>query len=220
MPLSRIMNDSYAIFESQLNDACNSFQNLRVKSIDGKCYLKGTLDILNTDNILVGSFLIEVRWSEGFPYRFPALFEVGGDIPCEPDWHKYKNNSCCVTVEPDEIHKCKHGITVTQFISNYAIPYFANQCYKRIEGKYFDEYPHGKEGLIRYYTELMGTSDTNLWREYLELAFGKRPLKIKRDDPCICKNGKKFEKCHLKTFETLRDIGIVNINRHFSQISL
>jgi hypothetical protein len=71
------MNDSYAIFESQLNDACNSFQNLRVKSIDGKCYLKGTLDILNTDNILVGSFLIEVRWSEGFPYRFPALFEVG-----------------------------------------------------------------------------------------------------------------------------------------------
>jgi hypothetical protein len=36
------------------------------------------------------------------PHRFLKLYEVGGDILNNVDWHKYNDNSC-LTVEPDEI---------------------------------------------------------------------------------------------------------------------
>lgn len=213
------MIDSYKIYESQLLDACRVYRHLRIKVKEGKRYLIGSIDVYNIDKIFVGSFLVEIHWTEGFPYRFPTLYEVGGDIPNDPDFHKYSDNSCCLTVEPDEIEKCGQGITILRFIDQNVLPYLANQIYRKTEGHYIDEYPHGSRGLIRYYTELMGTSESNKWTEYLEYAFGKKHLNIGRNDTCICGNGKKFKKCHYKVFERLRVIGLDNIIRNFKSIT-
>jgi hypothetical protein len=214
------MIDNYSLFESLLSDACKQFSNLRIKLKDGKQYLKGTIDILNSEQKLVQSFLVEIHWVKGFPYRFPMLFEVGGSIPCHPDWHKYSDNSCCITVEPDEIIQCKCGISVILFINQYVIPYLANQCYKKLKGKYNDEFPHGKSGLIVYYTDLMETSDKDKWIQYVKYAFGIDVIKAERNDPCICGKGKKFKNCHNVIFDKLRQIGRDNILNHFMQITI
>ncbi len=216
---NHIMIDSYKLFESQILDACRIYKHLRIRVNDGKQYLVGSIDVYNVDKIFVSSFLVEIHWNEGFPYRFPTLYEVGGDIPVNADWHKYTDNSCCLTVEPDEIEKCARGITVLKFIEQIVLPYLANQLYRKTEGHFFDEYPHGSLGLIRYYTELMGTSDSKKWIEYLEYAFGKKKLSIGRNETCICGNGKKFKKCHNKVFERLRIIGLGNIIRNIKSIT-
>lgn len=213
------MIDSYKIYESQLLDARRIYRHLQIKVKEGKQYLKGSIDVYNIDKKVIGSFLVEIHWIEGFPYRFPTLYEVGGDIPDDPDRHKYSDNSCCLTVEPDEIEKCAQGITILRFIDQNVIPYLANQIYRKTEGHYFDEYPHGSRGLIRYYTELMGTSESKKWIEYLEYAFGKKHLNTGRNDTCICGNGKKFKKCHYKIFERLRVIGLDNIIRNLKSIT-
>lgn len=213
------MTEGYNQFESQLSNVVKCFPNLRIKTKEGKQYLKGTLDIFNTEQEFVQSFLIEIHWAKGFPSRFPALFEVGDSIPCGPDWHKYENNSCCITVEPSEILQCKNGITVSQFISKHVIPYLANQCYKMIEGKYMNEYPHGLKGLNVFYTDLMGTADTSKWSKYINYAFGASPLNIGRNLPCICGSGKKFKVCHNIVFDKIRQIGIVQILNDMKKIN-
>lgn len=212
------MTDEYSLFESQLTDIQKEFPNLQIKIKNGKKYLKGILDIKNSEQKDVRSFLVEVHHYKGFPYRFPILFEIGGDIPCDPDWHKYNDNSCCITVEPDEILQCHNGITISQFIKNNVIPYLANQCHKKITGKYKNEYPHGKEGLISFYTELMQTSDKNKWIQYIKYAFGIENLKIGRNNSCICGSGKKMKKCHSLVFDKLKLIGRKNIIKHLSLI--
>jgi hypothetical protein len=214
------MLNNYTLFESQLSDACKYFPNLRVKSKNGRKYLKGTIDIRNSEQLFVKSFLIEIHYSERFPYRFPLLFEVGGDIPCHPDWHKYSDNSCCITVEPYEILQCKQGVSIPQFINQQVIPYLANQCYKKVVGKYKNEFSHGKQGLIEYYTDLMGTSDSKKWIQYVKYAFGIDSLKIRRNDPCICGSGKKFKSCHDAIFYKIKQIEKDNIIKHFTLISI
>lgn len=83
------------------------------------------------------------------------MFEPGGDIPQDADWHKNNDGSCCITVGPDEIEKCWYGITVTDFIVRYAIPYLANQIFRKQTGYYKNgEYAHGRQGLIQYYISL------------------------------------------------------------------
>jgi len=192
-------------FQKELLTVVKSYPNLTVKSVGQEDYLKGILDIPNNNGDVVGSFLIEIHSVEKFPYRFPKLYEVGGEIPIHPDWHKYNDNSCCLTVEPDEVIKCRYGITLIYFIENIAVPYFANQLYRKAEGKYLNEYPHGYEGLRVFYAELFNDNNISAWLDYLKKAFDRNIMR--RNDKCYCHSGRKYKLCHLKVEEKLRVLG-------------
>lgn len=204
-------------FERQLEAVCTEYPSLKIKQRAGVKYLQGLIDIKDESNKWINSFLIEIHQTNSFPYGFPILYETGGDIPCSPEWHKYADNSCCITVEPDEIVKCKHGITVVGFIKKYAIPYLANQCYKKETGHYLNEYAHGTEGLIQYYVELMKTSDYAIWIICLKHAFFK--MTTLRNSPCFCGSNAKFKNCHLPVIATLKDIGYSNVFKCMNQIT-
>lgn len=210
------MSNGLQIFNSQLEEACNKYPNLRIKKNGEKLFLKGTIDIPNNMGEIEHSFLIEIHYKEGFPKIFPNLFEVGGDIPPLADWHKYENHRCCITVLPLEIIYCKNGITVSRFIAEYVIPYLANQCYRKLSGEYKNEFSHGIDGLIECYSEIFQTSDKRKWVEYIGYAFGYKALPIKGYEKCICGSGKKFKKCHGAIFNNLQLIGKSLVMEHLN----
>jgi hypothetical protein len=213
--------NNYAIFLSQLLSVTEKYNSLIIKEENGHKYLKGILDIKNDDNINVGAFLIELHYVNSFPKRFPKLKEVGGDIPNIGDWHKYPDESCCITVEPDEIIKCKQGITLLSFIEQYAIPYFANQIYKKNFNRYLNgEYAHNADGLKQFYTELFRTTNTLKWFEYWEYAFKIKVLNYPRNRLCFCGSNKKFKHCHDIVFYKARIIGSNQILSDFKKMNL
>lgn len=206
------------MFNEQLHDVIRKYHNLKIiQNKDGISFLRGTLDIPNDNIEIVGTFLVEIYCSEKFPYRFPILFETGGEIPNEPDWHKYKNASCCITIWPDEILKCKNGISVSLFIEKHAVPYFANYLYKRQTGEYKNgEYAHGISGTNQFYESLMKTSNRDLWNQYFKNTFQNLKVGCERNDICFCGSGDKYKQCHLKVFNTLRQIGERQILNDFN----
>lgn len=204
--------DSYSSFCHQINFVINKFPHLKITELDGVQLLKGILDIVNEEKEVVGSFSIEIKYCNDFPYKFPLLYEVGGDIPNLPDWHKYTDDRCCITVEPDEILKCKDGITVITFIENYAIPYFANHIYRTQYGVYKNgEYSHGIIGLLEFYSVLFQTSDKSKWREYIDLAISGKVIKLGRNARCFCGSGLKYKNCHNKIFYNIERLGYKQI---------
>ena len=206
---NHIMNiDNYDKFCNQLIDVVKEFPSLSINEQNGKKYLKGVLDIADDDTNIIGSYLIEIRFSELFPFRFPILYEIGNDIPNNPDWHKYSDNSCCITVLPDEIIKCKSGISVNDFIKRYCCSFFANHIYRKKENHYLnDEYSHGSKGLKEFYTTLLRTDSKEQWISFYNHVFGVANVKYNRNDKCFCGSNKKFKICHLKIFDIIRDIG-------------
>lgn len=192
-------------FNNQLSEVISVIPNLSIKHINGQVFLKGILDIADESLAVIGSFSVEIFPTEKFPYRFPKIFEVGGDIPGNADWHKYNDNSCCLTVEQDEILKCHNGITLLDFIEKEAIPYFANQLYRIKTGRYLNEYPHGKSGVRLFYSELFRSSNPKFWYLCCERAFGNS--KTRRNDTCYCNSGIKYKKCHHVVEEKLQTIG-------------
>ncbi|MBK7970004.1 MAG: SEC-C domain-containing protein [Bacteroidetes bacterium] len=155
-----------------------------------------------------------------FPYRFPALYESGGDIPNEADWHKYANGSCCITVLPDEILQCKTSISVTSFIKNNAVSYFANHIHRKLTGVYKNgEFAHGLKGLEQFYTTLLKTNDNSLWLQYFEMTFKGKKIECHRNDPCICGSLLKYKICHLKVFQALQSLGDKIVLTHFKLIT-
>lgn len=212
-------NATQELFNNQLNSVVEQYKNFSVKNKDGNKYLQGILDIPNEDGDIVDSFLIEIKCSLKFPCRFPILQEIGQKIPCKIDWHKYQDEICCITVEPDEIVKCKSGVTVLGFIKNYAIPYFANHIYRKETGEYRNgEYAHGVDGLKQYYTELLKTDDYSKWQIYYKNVFDNLPYNKDRNKLCFCGFGIKFKKCHYLIFEELEKLGKEKVNEYFLKI--
>lgn len=203
-------------FKKELPKVVESYPNLTIKEHDGKDYLKGILDILNENGDVLGSFLIEIHSHEKFPYRFPKLYEVGREIPVHADWHKYSDNSCCLTVEPDEIIICKNGMSVSSFIKEIAVPYFANQLYRRAEGIFFNEYPHGTKGFRVFYNNLFKSEDVSFWLDCLKHTFKSK--KSMRNENCYCDSGMKFKSCHLKVEEKLRVLGLNKVLKDIKNI--
>jgi hypothetical protein len=193
------------VFQRELTEAISRFPELSIININGQDILKGILDISDESSAVIGSFSIEIYPTEKFPYRFPKIFEVGGDIPCNADWHKFPDNSCCLTVEQDEILKCNNGITLRYFIERMVIPYFANQLYRKETGHYLDEYPHGKDGIRQFYIELFKSNNPGFWDLCYKHAFEN--VRIGRNEKCYCNSGEKHKKCHMNVEEKLQIIG-------------
>jgi hypothetical protein len=206
------------LFTQEISIVLKNYPFLAIKRKNGKDYLKGILDISDVNENIVGSFSVEIHSTEKFPYRFPKVYEVGGDIPNSPEWHKYKDNSCCLTVEQDEIIICQHGLSIVKFIKNMVIPYFANQLYRKREGKYLNEYPHGLAGIKVYYESLYKSSDYSAWYKCCYSAFKKR--KIGRNDDCYCNSGQKFKRCHLQVEEILQILGESKVLADIKMITL
>lgn len=161
--------DNYILFKNQINSFIEKYPHFKVIKVNGLERLKGIVDITNSKKEVVQSFSIEIAYRLGFPYRFPILYEVGGEIPPIDDWHKYKDNSCCITVYPDEIIKCKDSIDIMSFLEMHAIPYLANHHYRVKTGKYLNgEYAHGIEGLKQFYATFFKTEDISKWLFYFQ----------------------------------------------------
>jgi hypothetical protein len=205
-------------FERELELVVKEYSQLKIKKADNTLYLKGILDIPDDQNNIVGSFAVEIYSTAKFPYRFPKLFEVGDDIPCSADFHKYSDNSCCITVPANEILICKNGVTILRYIKDFVIPYFANQLYRKQEGKFFNEYSHGVEGIYEFYTDLFHSKDHSIWIKCLNIAMGKS--KYERNSLCYCGSGIKYKKCHLQVENNLRNIGWGQIINDFKSIGL
>lgn len=207
-----------SVFDAQIDPFILEYPCFQKKTVGDVSFLKGILDIPNDEGVIAGSFSIEIHPVKNFPFAFPILYEVGNEIPCKADWHKYSNNSCCLTVPAEEKLMCKNGITLIWFVQNVAIPYFANQLYKKQTGHYLQEYSHGSAGIKEFYDRIFHSSDINIWRKCLKSAFGNS--KYERNALCYCNSGKKYKKCHLLVENDVRTIGREQIVNDFKKIGL
>jgi hypothetical protein len=170
--------------------------------------LYGSLDLYDENGLVWQTFEVEIHRSMGFPSRFPLIYEVGGLIPPASDWHinvgdEDLKKSCCIAVLPTEVIACAKGITVVDFIKQYALPYFYKQAYRLNYGYYPGmEYPHGLEGVWVYYRELFNVDNNEnilkILTQYSK-SFHKKSL-------CFCGNGNKFRNCHPEVYRTLRSM--------------
>ncbi len=209
---------SNGAFNEQIESLIKEYPNFQMKTDLEYPYLKGILDIPDDEGIVAGSFSVEIHPTSDFPNAFPILYEVGGEIPCEVDWHKYPDSSCCLTVRAKEKLMCKNGITLVWFVQNMAIPYFANQLCRKQTGSYLHEYSHGAKGIWEFYKELFHSQNPEIWKRCLDNTFSNG--KNKRNVQCYCNSGKKYKKCHMPIENDVAKIGKEQIIKDFKIMRL
>lgn len=193
-----------------LNNFISNYPSFSIQEDLDNFYVFGSVEIIGDDNVKWDEYEIKIYIpKEGYPFIFPKLFEIGGKIPNNPDWHTFPDGSCCVAVRPImQIHKQK-GIDIYRYYNEFVIPYFANQTYRKLTGNYVNEYEHGQYGIEQYYKELLGEQNLKSINSLLtKIYYNVLP---NRTNKCFCGSNKKYRHCHKSIVNTIKDIGVENV---------
>lgn len=194
-------------FENDILLVPEVFDKLIIVEESEEQFLKGSLDIVDETGKIWGTYEVEIRGSQGYPYAFPKLFVTNNAFPRNADWHVNESDfTCCVDVPMSEKITCKNGLNVADYIKQYAIPYFANQTYRIQEGYYrHGEYSHGLLGRLEYYQRKLKAKNLAELIKMFDLIM--KDYSPDRRAMCpFCKK-EKFRSCHRDAF---RDLQFVN----------
>lgn len=160
--------------------------------------LVGELYIKEIDD----SYSIEVSFLDDYPNSLPLVKEIGGDIPC-CDWrHINPDKTCCLCIPQLEKKYFPIGANIKVFLDNLVVPFFANQAYFDLTGKWLNgEYNHGGQGIYDFYVELFNTLDINKIVNLIELSINND---ININKKCPCGSCKSLKKCHLSEINKLK----------------
>lgn len=193
--------------KKELEDTLNRFPKLeyRLNNKTKEIYLKGILDICDTNGEYWESFEILVIISEKHPFDIPIVFETGKRIPAGEDRHISNQGECCLDIPHKLIKMARKGIVLSDFIADVVYPYFANQLYFEKEKEYASgEWKHHEDGVIEFYHEELKIKEKKMAIHFLKSILRKNIPS--RNDLCLCKKDK-FKRCHGDAVNFLISIG-------------
>ncbi|MFZ2782882.1 MAG: hypothetical protein WAZ36_00675 [Sediminibacterium sp.] len=202
------MNLVYALFKDAAQDIDKLYPELNYGEDAGMPMVSGILVLRDDNHNNYDSYNITIRPTKEYPMRFPLVFETGGRLPVNVDWHVFESDGhCCIKTIPEEILICKNKITLNQFIEDHVSPYFAGQSFREENGFYLHERSHGIQGTIEFLKESLITDD--LLKVYELLSFIIKQKEPGRTHQCFCGKKMKYRKCHRNAFRTLSllDVG-------------
>ncbi|MBL7739078.1 MAG: hypothetical protein JNK14_07655 [Chitinophagaceae bacterium] len=206
-------------FEKQVDDLLIRYPRMFRQVIDNKTILKGELDLIDNFGVHQDTYCIEIHPVPEYPYRFPFVFETGGKIPRNIDWHIYESDGhCCLSVEPEEILICRNGINLTDFVEKQVVPFFFNQTFRRINGYFINERSHGLLGIIEFYQQQL--KEKNPLKLLQLLRFVLNGIEPNRVDLCFCGKKIKYRKCHRDPYRQLRQIDQSILTEHVNALSV
>lgn len=197
------MSEGLIQFKKEAKNINEHFTELSYNEDEkGLCEIIGSLGLKDDTGVLIDSYSIKIVPREKYPYRFPLVFETGGRLPINIDWHIFPDGHCCIKTVPEEIMLCKKGITLQGFIKEQVLPYFFNQKHRELHGYFMQERSHGMRGNLEFFKEHFNTQDENL---VLKLLLEIQKVgEQKSNSKCLCGSGRKFKKCHRRIIRSTR----------------
>lgn len=203
--------NGYTLFKEQATAVLEKYKELSFKNDDGIPCVFGSLVLTNDEGGIEDFYQIEIKAVPDYPNSFPLVFETGGRIPRNVDWHIFEGTgNCCIASPPELIIICNSGLTLLSFIDNQVKNYFYSQIFRNQNGYFLKERSHDSKGWIEFFEETFMTDNIfNIEFGLSQIIEGK---KIDRVSMCFCGSGKKYRKCHKKSYDILSKLSRENIN--------
>lgn len=189
--------------KTQIEEVLENHSGLSYNEINNS--IDGELFISEDDAYYVSIHL------EPYPRHFPRVYETGERIPPKVSRHIYSDTkSCCLTTQAKAQILLKTEIsTLHLFVKKIVIPYFLNNSYFEINGRYkTNEYAHDKTGVIEGYRDILQTNNDYLIARLI--AGRMEGVKMRLHNKCYCGSGVSMKKCnnylHYKCYKDFRKI--------------
>jgi len=106
----------------------DKFPLLKVDFDTGRTRFVGEIELLDPhEGTYIDIFKVEIILPELFPYCFPSVIELDGDIPKTIERHVIPvSGRLCLAIVFEEFMLCRNGISTLWFIERILIPRLAD----------------------------------------------------------------------------------------------
>jgi len=191
-------------YEQFLNDASAAlldFPELRLSLTDGIPVLTGFVDLLTKEGDFVDRYEIEIHAPIDYPKSYPRVYETGGRLPWNIDFHVYPDGSFCIAVPAQERVDCSRGINLTGFIQSQVSGFLFSQTFRSRNGYFYQERSHGTMGKLQFYDEYFGLQEGMMVLNAMKMIATNNEQR--GHTPCFCGSQRKFQKCHRRAVREL-----------------
>jgi hypothetical protein len=166
-------------------------------------FARGSFPISHEGRIL-DRYQIEIEFPHDYPESLPIVRETGGRIPRTADYHINSNTAeVCLFVPDERWWVLPPGSTFLEFLNGPVRNFFLGQSLVEIGQPWpFGQWLHGADGILEFYTRLLGTNELTIILKYLEYLI--KPV-IKGHWNCPCGSGKRLRQCHSEQLWDLRN---------------
>lgn len=192
------------------------YTDLRLVIENGSPVFRGSFPVVHEGQEL-DRFLVEIVFPKGINH-LPLIREIGGRIPRTTDRHTFSGGSICTEVP--ELTLLRGDYSLLSYLDGPVRNYFIGQSlFEKGKPWPFNEWSHGKSGLLQAYGEILGVSGEPVIRRYLDYLGHK---KVKGHWQCPCGSGKQLRQCHIVVMRKLQKVvpppiarqALVRLNQH------
>ena len=203
--------------EKEFTDVKKKYPKLNAPVIKNDfLIIDGAIDIIDENGKEWENYSVAIFIPDNYPSGTPQLFETGGKIKWDKDWHINSNGSCCLGPRGKEVKLFTAGGELFEWIDACVLPFLANDKHKKETGHYANkEYSHGAKGILEYYQDEWDASDEKSILEKLQVIAGQ---KMGRNQKCFCGSMKKYKHCHEKDEMIYQGIPIRTYRKDLSDI--
>lgn len=200
-----LLNNGFKLFKEQAHLLAYQFPELKYfEDGNGIPEVAGSLILSDDQGMVIDTYQIRIVCTPDYPLSFPLVYETGGRIPVNIEWHVYPEGHACICSIPDQIIACNKGITLGDFIDRQVNPYFFNQKHRELHGFFLKERSHGDQGNIEFFIEIFQTNDLQIIAQ--KLLYIKSNPEPNRVAACFCGSGKKYRHCHRHVFKLFKHL--------------
>lgn len=170
----------------------------------GVCIVRGTYPVMDSGR-LVDRYELEIALRPDYPTSLPLVWETGGRIPREADRHVFPDAGCLCLGVPLALWMQLKGDFSLPTILDIPVRNFliGNGLVEKGEPWPHGDRSHGVEGILEFYGDLLGTSDSIAIARFL-LSLVKE--KVRGHWRCPCGSGRIIRNCHREAVESLRNV--------------
>ena len=200
------MREHQVLLIQQMREVHREFPELLLqKAEDGRFFVTGCLAFsVETEKgtILEDAYQVKISIPPDYPQSVPTVREVGGRIPKE--FHRHPHDGTLCLGAPLAVRMAFHkDRSLLGYIRNQVVPYlFAHSYNEEYEEMPYEQLPHGGEGILLYYREVLGVNN-------ILAVLGL--LRVLVDDSyrghydCPCGSGRNLRKCHGPALLAVKD---------------
>lgn len=176
------------------------YPTLRAHVENGAVIIQGGYEVVPGD-----WYGLSITLPGDYPHSLPEVRETAERIPLIQDRHVNPSNATLCLGVPEHLWlTCKGDFSFEHFlegpIRNFLI---GNSLVEEGKSWPFGETSHGGEGILQFYTDLMGITDTTKLTKFLrDLSKGRVP----GHSPCPCGSGKIIRSCHAEGWRSLWNV--------------
>ena len=188
------------------------YPDLTVSYRGKEIVIAGTFPILHEAKVL-DRYQIEIIWTES-DTNVPLLHETGGRIPWVLDRHMTQKGLACLFVPEEWLLRVREERTLIHYLDGPLRDYFLWQSLVESgEAAPWPDRPHGVEGLLESYGDMLGFRNPAALKLCLEYLSRET---IKGHWMCPCGSGRRNRYCHIDRLRELKR----RIPRHIAKLAI